>query len=46
MGLNIEWTDPTDQDIIDGDIWEDWIVYDEESLIVEIGTKLIEFEKD
>jgi len=42
MGLEIEWVDPTDADILEADIWEDWIMYDEDGLIEEIGTELIE----
>lgn len=42
MGLQIEWIEPTDQDLLDADVWEDWIIYDEEGVIEEIGTQLIE----
>lgn len=46
MGLNIEWVDPTDADILEADIWEDWIVYDEDGVIEEYGTELVYPDED
>ena len=45
MGLNIEWVDPTNDDLLEMEdhsqivVWEDWIIHDEDGVIIQIGTQ-------